>query len=72
MGLQRMIMLLFASRTHQPLRQAYQIALITAKSKLSTPANPSVLGQANDLMSVDTEDHLLLTRQLDDEFQLLA
>src|SRR5215831_966175 len=42
------------------------------KSKLSTPANPSVLGQANDLMSVDTEDHLLLTRQLDDEFQLLV
>src|SRR5215468_5857291 len=32
----------------------------------------SVLGQADDLMSVDTEDHLLLTRQLDDEFQLLA
>jgi hypothetical protein len=30
------------------------------------------LGQADDLMSVDTEDHLLLTRQLDDEFQLLA
>src|SRR5262245_34496767 len=30
------------------------------------------LGQANDLMSVDTEDHLLLTRQLHDEFQLLA
>ena len=31
-----------------------------------------VLGQVDDLMSVDTEDHLLLTRQLDDEFQLLA
>ena len=30
------------------------------------------LGQVGDLMSVDTEDHLLLTRQLDDEFQLLA
>src|SRR5262249_6941656 len=30
------------------------------------------LGQVDDLMSVDTEDHLLLTRQLDDEFQLLA
>jgi len=30
------------------------------------------LGQADDLMSVDTEDHLLLTRQLDDEFQLVA
>ena len=29
-----------------------------------------VLG--DDLISVDTEDHLLLTRQLDDEFQLLA
>ena len=31
-----------------------------------------LLGQVDDLMSVDTEDHLLLTRQLDDEFQLLA
>src|SRR5215475_7552202 len=30
------------------------------------------LGQVDDLMSVDTEDHLLLTRQLDDEFQLLV
>src|SRR5215813_2710094 len=30
------------------------------------------LGQVDDLMSVDTEGHLLLTRQLDDEFQLLA
>ena len=29
------------------------------------------LGQVDDLMLVDTEDHLLLTRQLDDEFQLL-
>ena len=28
--------------------------------------------QVDDLMSVDTEGHLLLTRQLDDEFQLLA
>ena len=27
--------------------------------------------QVDDLMSVDTEGHLLLTRQLDDEFQLL-
>ena len=31
-----------------------------------------LLGQVDDLMSVDTEDHLLLTRQLDDEFQFLA
>src|SRR5215813_11309271 len=31
-----------------------------------------LLGQVGDLMSGDTEDHLLLTRQLDDEFQLLA
>ena len=31
-----------------------------------------LLGQVDDLMSVDTEDHLLLTLQLDDEFQLLA
>ena len=31
-----------------------------------------LLGQVDDLMSVDTEDHLLLSRQLDDEFQLLA
>jgi len=31
-----------------------------------------LLGQVDDLISVDTEDHLLLTRQLDDEFQLLA
>src|SRR5262249_20454654 len=30
------------------------------------------LGQVDDLMLVDTEDHLLLTRQLHDEFQLLA
>ena len=30
------------------------------------------LGQADDLMSVDSEDHLLFIRQLDDEFQLLA
>ena len=30
------------------------------------------LGQADDLMSVDSEDHLLLIQQLDDEFQLLA
>src|SRR5262249_54699209 len=30
------------------------------------------LGQVDDLMSVDTEDHLLLTRQLDHEFQFLA
>jgi hypothetical protein len=30
------------------------------------------LGQVDDLMSVDTEGHLLVTRQLDDEFQLLA
>ena len=30
------------------------------------------LGQVDGLMSVDIEDHLLLTRQLDDEFQLLA
>src|SRR5215510_11214262 len=30
------------------------------------------LGQADDLMSVDSEDHLLLIRQLDDEFQLLS
>src|SRR6516165_11566024 len=29
------------------------------------------LGQVDDL-SVDTEGHLLVTRQLDDEFQLLA
>ena len=32
----------------------------------------STLGQVDDLMSVDTEDHLLLTRQLDNEFQLLV
>jgi hypothetical protein len=31
-----------------------------------------VVGQLNDLTAVDTEDHLLPTRQLDDEFQLLA
>jgi len=30
------------------------------------------LGQVDDLMWVDTEGHLLVTRQLDDEFQLLA
>src|SRR5215831_4240074 len=30
------------------------------------------LGHVDDLMSVDTEGHLLVTRQLDDEFQLLA
>src|SRR5215475_12184336 len=30
------------------------------------------LGQVDDLMLVDTEGHLLVTRQLDDEFQLLA
>src|SRR5262245_52614396 len=30
------------------------------------------LGQVDDLMSVDTEGHLRATRQLDDEFQLLA
>ena len=30
------------------------------------------LGQVDDLMPVDSEDHLLLIRQLDDEFQLLA
>jgi hypothetical protein len=35
-------------------------------------ASVPTLGQVDDLMSVDTEDHLLLTRQLDDEFQLLA
>src|SRR5262245_16731777 len=35
-------------------------------------ARVPTLGQADDLMSVDIEDHLLLTRQLDDEFQLLA
>src|SRR6516164_3777415 len=35
-------------------------------------ARVPTLGHADDLMSVDTEDHLLLTRQLDDEFQLLA
>jgi hypothetical protein len=32
----------------------------------------STLGQGDDLRSVDTEGHLLVTRQLDDEFQLLA
>ena len=32
----------------------------------------SVARPSYDLMSVNTEDHLLLTRQLDDEFQLLA
>ena len=35
-------------------------------------ARVPTLGQVDDLMLVDTEDHLLLTRQLDDEFQLLA
>ena len=30
------------------------------------------LGQGDDLMSLDTEGHLLVARQLDDEFQLLA
>ena len=30
------------------------------------------LGQVDHLMSVDTEGHLRVTRQLDDEFQLLA
>ena len=30
------------------------------------------LGQVDDLMWVDTEGHLRVTRQLDDEFQLLA
>ena len=35
-------------------------------------ASLPTLGQAGDFMSVDTEDHLLPTRQLDDEFQLLA
>ncbi len=38
----------------------------------SVCASVPTLGQVDDLMSVDTEDHLLLTRQLDDEFQLLA
>src|SRR5262249_15144565 len=32
----------------------------------------STLGQVDDLMLVDTEDHLLPTRQLHNEFQLLA
>jgi len=32
----------------------------------------SVARPSYDLMSVNTEDHLLLTRQLDDEFQLLT
>jgi len=31
-----------------------------------------MLGHPDDLMSVDTEDHLVPTRQIDDEFQLLA
>ena len=31
-----------------------------------------VVGQLNDLTAVDTEDHLLPTRQRDDEFQLFA
>jgi hypothetical protein len=35
-------------------------------------ARVPMLGQVDDLMSVDNEGHLLLTRQLDDEFQLLA
>ena len=35
-------------------------------------ASVPTLGQVDDLMLVDTEDHLRLTRQLDDEFQLLA
>src|SRR5215813_10233072 len=42
-----------------------------ARSQDSWGSLPT-LSQADDLISIDTEDHLLLTRQLDDEFQLLV
>src|SRR5262249_19856684 len=50
---------------------------LVSHSKASSPKATSLiasqlLGQVDDLMSVHTEDHLLLTRQLDDEFQFLA
>jgi hypothetical protein len=43
-----------------------------ATNLIARCASVPTLGQVDDLMLVDTEDHLLLTRELDDEFQLLA
>src|SRR6516164_2994774 len=45
---------------------------LKATNLIARCASVPTLGQVDDLISVDTEDHLLLTRQLDDEFQLLA
>ena len=54
----------------------YELALVdwtkATLPKATSLIASQLLGQVDDLMSVDTEDHLLLTRQLDDEFQLLA
>lgn len=51
---------------------ALKASSLKATSLIARCASVRTLGQADDLMSVDTEDHLLLTRQFDDEFQLLA
>ena len=45
---------------------------LKATNLIARCASVPTLGQVDDLISVDTEDHLLLTGQLDDEFQLLA
>src|SRR5262245_63889510 len=45
---------------------------LKATNLIARCASVPTLGQVDDLMSVDTEDHLLLTRQLDNEFQLLV
>ena len=54
----------------------YELALVdwtkATLPKATSLIASQLLGQVDDLMSVDTEDHLLLTLQLDDEFQLLA
>jgi hypothetical protein len=56
-----------------PLPSWPKARLLRALSSISRScASLPTLGRGDDLTSVYTEGHLLLTRQLDDEFQLLA
>jgi hypothetical protein len=53
--------------------EAARFTLIEGLSLISRQLSVLLtLGQGDDLMSLDTEGHLLVARQLDDEFQLLA
>ena len=63
---------LFMQGYGQRLMDWIKASSLKATNLIARCASVPTLGQVDDLMSVDTKDHLLLTRQLDNEFQLLV